>query len=86
MDHGCNVDYCSMSEISSEHWYPDVFYSALNFSPTSLPTLLKYSVQCEPEEILHTTLARGQLGLIPPQVSYLIYIILFMLYTTCTDT
>lgn len=68
MDHGCNVDYCSMSEISSEHWYPDVFYSALNFSPTSLPTLLKYSVQCEPEEILHTTLARGQLGLIPPQV------------------
>ncbi|KAH9630530.1 hypothetical protein HF086_018446 [Spodoptera exigua] len=68
MEHGCNVDYNSASEWTSDYCFPDVFYSALNFFPTSLPILLQYSILCEPEVILQTSLSKGQLGLIPPQV------------------
>ncbi|XP_022835674.1 ankyrin repeat and SOCS box protein 3-like isoform X1 [Spodoptera litura] len=68
VEQGCNVDYNSTLGWSTNYRYPDAIYSSLTFLPLTLPMLLKYSIICEPADILEKVRLKGELSLIPPQI------------------
>ncbi|CAD0197845.1 unnamed protein product [Chrysodeixis includens] len=72
MEHDCDVDYCSSSVYLNEDRYiPDAFLTSLTLYPQSTPVMMPYSLQCDPEDLLRFAYERGQLNIIPQQVSFL---------------
>ncbi|CAG4945878.1 unnamed protein product [Parnassius apollo] len=68
-DHGCNIDYCTTTSVSSKALcIPDAFVASLTSNPSTMPLMLSYSLSCEPEFLLQYAYKNNLLARIPIQV------------------
>ncbi|XP_012547580.2 ankyrin repeat and SOCS box protein 3 isoform X1 [Bombyx mori] len=69
IDHGCNVDYCSVPECYyKDKCIPDAFIASLTSDALTLPYMIPYSLHVDPDSILQFAEDSGVSGRINSQV------------------